>query len=97
MTNKICMFFLFDLILIFFVVILLLTKSFLKFTIYERNIVTTHFCMCLLFSNFHCSVSFFFCQSGQFSEDMIPTVGFNMRKITKGNVTIKGNGQIGFH
>lgn len=29
-------------------------------------------------------------QSGQFSEDMIPTVGFNMRKITKGNVTIKG-------
>lgn len=31
----------------------------------------------------------FFTQSGQFSEDMIPTVGFNMRKITKGNVTIK--------
>lgn len=30
-----------------------------------------------------------FFQSGQFSEDMIPTVGFNMRKITKGNVTIK--------
>ena len=27
--------------------------------------------------------------SGQFNEDMIPTVGFNMRKITKGNVTIK--------
>ncbi|XP_021943645.1 ADP-ribosylation factor-like protein 8 [Folsomia candida] len=27
--------------------------------------------------------------SGSFSEDMIPTVGFNMRKITKGNVTIK--------
>ncbi|XP_026679605.1 ADP-ribosylation factor-like protein 8B-A [Diaphorina citri] len=27
--------------------------------------------------------------SGQFSQDMIPTVGFNMRKITKGNVTIK--------
>ncbi|OXB81570.1 UNVERIFIED_CONTAM: hypothetical protein H355_008418 [Colinus virginianus] len=26
---------------------------------------------------------------GQFSEDMIPTVGFNMRKVTKGNVTIK--------
>lgn len=26
---------------------------------------------------------------GQFSQDMIPTVGFNMRKITKGNVTIK--------
>lgn len=25
----------------------------------------------------------------QFKEDMIPTVGFNMRKITKGNVTIK--------
>uniref|UniRef100_A0AC35TKV9 EOG090X0DLH n=1 Tax=Rhabditophanes sp. KR3021 TaxID=114890 RepID=A0AC35TKV9_9BILA len=25
----------------------------------------------------------------QFSEDMIPTVGFNMRKITKGNVVIK--------
>ena len=31
-------------------------------------------------------------QSGQFSEDMIPTVGFNMRKITKGNVTIKVGG-----
>nr|XP_006122662.2 ADP-ribosylation factor-like protein 8B [Pelodiscus sinensis] len=28
-------------------------------------------------------------KSGQFTEDMIPTVGFNMRKITKGNVTIK--------
>ncbi|KAF7249995.1 ADP-ribosylation factor-like protein 8B-A [Varanus komodoensis] len=28
-------------------------------------------------------------ESGQFSEDMIPTVGFNMRKVTKGNVTIK--------
>ncbi|KAB0406571.1 hypothetical protein E2I00_010380, partial [Balaenoptera physalus] len=25
-------------------------------------------------------------QSGQFNEDMIPTVGFNMRKITKGNL-----------
>ena len=30
-----------------------------------------------------------FLQSGQFNEDMIPTVGFNMRKVTKGNVTIK--------
>lgn len=30
-----------------------------------------------------------FFQSGHFSEDMIPTVGFNMRKVTKGNVTIK--------
>ena len=28
-------------------------------------------------------------QSGQFKEDMIPTVGFNMKKVTKGNVTIK--------
>ncbi|XP_041639704.1 ADP-ribosylation factor-like protein 8B-A isoform X1 [Cheilinus undulatus] len=28
-------------------------------------------------------------QSGHFSEDMIPTVGFNMRKVSKGNVTIK--------
>eukprot|EP00039_Didymoeca_costata_P018955 m.335686 g.335686 ORF g.335686 m.335686 type:complete len:191 (-) comp17650_c0_seq1:1035-1607(-) len=27
--------------------------------------------------------------SGQFSEDMIPTIGFNMRKVTKGNVSIK--------
>src|SRR5690606_38378718 len=27
--------------------------------------------------------------SGHFHEDMIPTVGFNMKKITKGNVTIK--------
>merc|ERR1712178_407018 len=26
---------------------------------------------------------------GQFSDDMIPTVGFNMKKVTKGNVTIK--------
>jgi ADP-ribosylation factor-like protein 8 len=26
---------------------------------------------------------------GQDSQDMIPTIGFNMRKITKGNVTIK--------
>ena len=32
-------------------------------------------------------LSFF--KSGQFNEDMIPTVGFNMRKVTKGNVTIK--------
>jgi len=31
----------------------------------------------------------FFLQTGGFSEDMIPTVGFNMRKVTKGNVTIK--------
>ncbi|RRT77082.1 hypothetical protein BHE74_00027903, partial [Ensete ventricosum] len=27
--------------------------------------------------------------TGGYSEDMIPTVGFNMRKLTKGNVTIK--------
>ena len=27
--------------------------------------------------------------TGNFSEDMIPTVGFNMRKVTKGNVSIK--------
>merc|ERR1712063_234491 len=27
--------------------------------------------------------------TGGFSEDMIPTVGFNMRKVTKGSVTIK--------
>jgi len=27
--------------------------------------------------------------SGSYNEDMIPTVGFNMKKITKGNVTIK--------
>ena len=26
---------------------------------------------------------------GVFEEDMIPTVGFNMRKVTKGKVTIK--------
>ncbi|XP_048157319.1 ADP-ribosylation factor-like protein 8B isoform X2 [Corvus hawaiiensis] len=32
--------------------------------------------------------------SGQFTEDMIPTVGFNMRKITKGNVTIKEPGRL---
>jgi hypothetical protein len=28
-------------------------------------------------------------KSGQFAEDTQPTIGFNMRKITKGNVTIK--------
>lgn len=27
--------------------------------------------------------------SGQFNEDMIPTIGFNMRKVTKDNVSIK--------
>jgi ADP-ribosylation factor-like protein 8 len=27
--------------------------------------------------------------TGQFTDDMIPTVGFNMKKVTKGNVTIK--------
>ncbi|KAK8558677.1 hypothetical protein V6N12_041977 [Hibiscus sabdariffa] len=27
--------------------------------------------------------------TGGYSEDMIPTVGYNMRKVTKGNVTIK--------
>ncbi|CAH9070084.1 unnamed protein product [Cuscuta epithymum] len=27
--------------------------------------------------------------TGGYSEDMVPTVGFNMRKVTKGNVTIK--------
>jgi len=27
--------------------------------------------------------------SGQYREDMIPTVGFNMRKVTKGGVSIK--------
>jgi len=27
--------------------------------------------------------------SGKYCEDMIPTVGFNMRKVTRGNVTIK--------
>ncbi len=26
---------------------------------------------------------------GAFQEDMIPTVGFNMKKVTRGNVTIK--------
>ena len=33
--------------------------------------------------------SFLFVQTGGYSEDMIPTVGFNMRKVTKGSVTIK--------
>lgn len=42
------------------------------------------------YSPAHCWLScIFLLQSGQFSEDMIPTVGFNMRKVTKGNVTIK--------
>lgn len=36
------------------------------------------------------NIHFWLCfQSGHFSEDMIPTVGFNMRKVSKGNVTIK--------
>lgn len=30
-------------------------------------------------------------QTGQYCEDMIPTVGFNMKKITKGKVSIKVN------
>jgi ADP-ribosylation factor-like protein 8 len=34
-------------------------------------------------------INMYFLQTGGFSEDMIPTVGFNMRKVTKGNVTIK--------
>ena len=29
------------------------------------------------------------CKNGVFTEDMIPTVGFNMRKVTKGRVTMK--------
>lgn len=33
--------------------------------------------------------------SGSFVEDMIPTVGFNMRKVTKGNVTIKVRHRLG--
>lgn len=51
--------------------------------------------LCLKTTNIHYSplrfptFCFFLVQSGQFSEDMIPTVGFNMRKVTKGNVTIK--------
>lgn len=28
-------------------------------------------------------------KNGVFTEDMIPTVGFNMRKVTKGRVTMK--------
>ena len=38
--------------------------------------------------------------TGAFHEDMIPTVGFNMRKVTKGAVTIKLwdlGGQVGLH
>ena len=37
----------------------------------------------------HALLKYIHTQSGQFNEDMIPTVGFNMRKVTKGNVTIK--------
>lgn len=40
-----------------------------------------------ILNNAHCYIIYL--QSGQFNEDMIPTVGFNMRKVTKGNVTIK--------
>ncbi|KAG8498025.1 hypothetical protein CXB51_007024 [Gossypium anomalum] len=35
------------------------------------------------------SLSASYIKTGGYSEDMIPTVGFNMRKVTKGNVTIK--------
>ena len=38
--------------------------------------------------------------TGGFQEDMIPTVGFNMRKVTKGSVTIKLwdlGGQVCYH
>lgn len=38
--------------------------------------------------------------TGSFQENMIPTVGFNMRKVTKGSVTIKLwdlGGQVLFH
>ncbi|KAK8937724.1 hypothetical protein KSP40_PGU019074 [Platanthera guangdongensis] len=35
------------------------------------------------------ALEFAVAETGGYSEDMIPTVGFNMRKVTKGNVTIK--------
>lgn len=34
-------------------------------------------------------LSIFSPQTGGFSEDMIPTVGFNMRKVSKGKVSMK--------
>ena len=36
-------------------------------------------------------VLFYLFKSGEFTEDMIPTVGFNMRKVSKGGVLIKVN------
>lgn len=56
------------------------------FLVYESHLVKHRSLMC------HFLFCIFLMQSGQFSEDMIPTVGFNMRKVTKGNVTIKVNG-----
>jgi GTPase SAR1 family protein len=50
---------------------------------YGVEVISVNYTYCFV------NVFFFVLQSGQFSEDMIPTVGFNMRKITKGNVTIK--------
>ena len=38
---------------------------------------------------FHWLFSYLSAQTGEFQEDQIPTVGFNMRKVSKGNVQIK--------
>ncbi|XBI48326.1 hypothetical protein VPH35_112095 [Triticum aestivum] len=51
---------------------------------YNLSYATIFFFVVLIFIH-GCYAS----QTGGYSEDMIPTVGFNMRKVTKGNVTIK--------
>ena len=53
------------------------------------GIVSMNFHFYIILSLCSNTGSLFLLQSGQFNEDMIPTVGFNMRKVTKGNVTIK--------
>lgn len=54
-------------------------------TCVRHNAIFTQASLCFK-RNIHFRLCF---QSGHFSEDMIPTVGFNMRKVSKGNVTIK--------
>lgn len=60
----------------------------MKITRMDHMILVLHYCICTNCSTTVVLILFSF-QSGHFSEDMIPTVGFNMRKVTKGNVTIK--------
>lgn len=60
-----------------FVIVLLVTVGQKNFLRKKRQFVL----MALTFTND--------LQTGAYSEDMIPTVGFNMKRVTKGNVSIK--------